>query len=174
LNDNVELFCDTTTYQVRNVLLANNGRGKFQDVSHQCGDGLLPTFSSRGAAFDDLDGDGDIDGIILNSRGQCTVLRSDSRNPSHWMQVRLIGRISNRDGVGARVRVVTGDLTQIAEVHSGRGYQSHFGTTLHFGLGKWPKADRVEIRWPGGEVELLTELEVDRLLTIRESANSWE
>lgn len=170
LYDNVDQFCGTTTYKVRNVLLANNGRGKFLDVSQHSGDGLLPRFSSRGAAFDDLDGDGDIDGVILNSRDLCTVLRNDSPGKSHWLQVRLVGRSTNRDGVGAHVRIVAGDLTQIAEVHSGRGYQSHFGTRLHFGLGTRQPVDRVEVHWLGGGVDVLYGVLVDNMLTIQEGS----
>ena len=124
--------------------------------------------SSRGAGFDDLDNDGDIDVVILNSRREPTLLRNDSNNENHWIQIRLQGVKTNRDGVGARVKVVAGDLTQIDEVHSGRAYQSHYGTRLHFGLGQRERIDLIEVRWIGGEVDVVKDVQADQILGITE------
>lgn len=168
LQVNIEQFDDVSTYHQRNILLLNTGNEKFIDVSDECGDGLKVNLSSRGAGFDDLDNDGDIDVVILNSRREPTILRNDSVNENHWIQIRLQGIKTNRDGVGARVKVVAGDLTQIDEVHSGRGYQSHYGTRLHFGLGKHEKVDRIEVRWIGGGVDVVSNVEVDHVLSITE------
>jgi hypothetical protein len=168
LQDNIEQFDDASTYHQRNILLLNTGNGKFVDASDECGDGLKVNLSSRGAGFDDLDNDGDIDVVILNSRREPTILRNDSANENHWIQIRLQGVKTNRDGVGARVKVVAGDLTQIDEVHSGRGYQSHYGTRLHFGLGKRDRVDRVEVRWIGGGVDVVRNIEVDQVMSITE------
>jgi hypothetical protein len=168
LYDNVDLFSDVTSYEVRNLLLRNTGTGTFVDVSATAGDGLQVKRSSRGAAFDDLDNDGDIDVVVLNSRREPTVLRNDSPRNGHWLQVALHGVRSNRDGVGARVKVVAGDLVQIDEVHSGRSYQSHFGTRLHFGLGRRERVDRIEVRWPGGKVDVVKQPAVDQRLTLVE------
>ena len=168
LYDNVDLFSDATSYRVQNVLLMNDGNGRFVDVSAKAGDGMLPKLSSRGAAFDDLDNDGDIDVVVLNSRCAPTILRNDSPNQNHWIQVRLRGTTTNRDGVGARVKVVAGDLTQIDEVHSGRSYQSHYGTRLHFGLGLRDHIDRIEVRWIGGGVDVFEQVGIDRLVTLIE------
>jgi hypothetical protein len=168
LYDNVDQFSGITTYKVRNILLRNLGKGTFTNVSDTSGDGLLPTESSRGTAFDDVDNDGDVDVVILNSRSQPTLLRNDSANQHHWVQIELNGTTSNRDAVGSQVRVTAGDLTQLAEVHSGRSYQSHFGTRLHFGLGTRDRVDRVEVRWLGGAMEVFESLPVDRLVILRE------
>jgi hypothetical protein len=168
LQVNVEQFDDASTYHQRNILLLNTGNGKFVNVSNECGDGLKVNLSSRGAGFDDLDNDGDIDVVILNSRREPTILRNDSSNENHWIQIHLQGIRTNRDGVGARIKVVAEDLTQIDEVHSGRGYQSHYGTRLHFGLGKRDRADRVEVRWIGGGVDVVRNVEVDQVLNITE------
>jgi len=170
LLDNVELYDDTTAYHVRNVLLMNTGDGKFVDVSNESGDGMAVKLSSRGAAFDDLDNDGDIDVVVLNSRREPTILRNDSPSENHWIEIRLRGVNTNRDGVGAQVTVEAGDLSQVDEVHSGRGYQSHWGTRLHFGLGKRDRIDRIEVRWIGGGVDVLENVAVDRLLTITEGS----
>jgi hypothetical protein len=125
----------------------------------------------RGTAFDDLDNDGGIDAVILDSRRQPTILRNDSPGGNHWIQLRLQGTQTNRDGVGARVTVIAGDLTLIDEVHSGRSYQSHFGTRLHFGLGKRDRIDRIEVRWIGGGTDVLQDVPVDQLLPITEGAS---
>jgi len=171
LQDKVEAYDDTTTYHTRNILLMNTGKGKFVNVSDRCGDGLAVKLSSRGAAFDDLDNDGDIDVVILNSRREPTILRNDSPGANHWIQILLRGTKTNRDGVGAHVKVVAGDLTQIDEVHSGRGYQSHYGTRLHFGLGKRDRIDRIEVRWIGGGADVLKNVRVDQILRITEGSS---
>jgi len=177
LLDNVEQFDDTTTYRAHNVLLRNQGNGRFVDVSQESGLESVPALVGRGAAFEDLDNDGDIDVVILNSRDRPTVLRNmlqESGSKNHWIDVRLQGVKTNRDGVGARVTVVAGSLTQIDEVHSGRGYQSHWGTRLHFGLGSHGRVDRLEVRWIGGGVDLRKDLPVDRLWIVKEGSPGLE
>lgn len=140
----------------------------FVDVSQTSGDGMSVKLSSRGTAFDDLDNDGDVDVVILNSRRQPSILWNESPGGNHGLQIRLQGKKTNRDGVGACVKVVAADLVQVDEVHSGRGYQSHHGMRLYFGLGKRDHVDRVEVRWIGGGVDVLENVDVDRLLTIVE------
>jgi hypothetical protein len=174
LQENIDQYDSTTSYRARNLLLRNTGRGTFENVSDRAGDGLLARHSARGAAFDDLDNDGDVDVVILNSREKATVLRNmlyERGSKNHWLQVQLRGAKTNRDGVGARVRVVAGDLWQIDEVHSGRGYQSHFGSRLYFGLGRRDRIDRIEVHWIGGGVDVIENLPVDRLLTITEGTS---
>ncbi len=173
--DNAELRDSSTAWRARNVLLQNKlietGEARFVDISDQAGDGLLPVRASRGTAFDDLDNDGRIDVVILNIRDQPTILRNESENDHHWLQIQLRGTGSNRDAVGSRVTVTAGDLVQIAEVHSGRGYQGHFGSRLHFGLGSHDRVDRVEIRWHGRQTQVLTDLPTNRLHTIIQPAH---
>ena len=173
IQDLIDQYDRTTSYRTWNVLLKNTGQGKFIDVSEKSGLRRLPVHSARGAAFDDLDNDGDIDAVILNSRESPTILRNmlyEEGSKNHWLQVQLRGVKTNRDGVGARARVVAGNLTQIDEVHSGRGYQSHWGLRLHFGLGQRNHVDRIEVRWIGGGVDVLEHLPADQLVTIREGS----
>jgi hypothetical protein len=172
LNDNVEAFDDTTAYRNHNLLLRNFG-GRFVDVSAAAGLHDIPRHAARGVACDDLDDDGDLDLVILNSREAPTLLRNLDRErggTNHWCQVRLHGRQGNRDGVGAKVILHAGDETFVDEVHAGRGYQGHFGTRLHFGLGAHPAIDRIEIRWIGGGTETFTNVPIDRLTELTEGS----
>jgi hypothetical protein len=169
--DNVELYDKSTCYKCRNKVYWNAGDGTFVDVSETAGDGLQGVFAGRGVCFEDLDNDGDLDVVILNSRDRPTILRNmlyELGSKNHWLEIRLRGVKTNRDGVGARVRVVAGDLVQTDEVHAGRGYQSHWGSRLHFGLGEHAAVDRIEVHWIGGGVEVLENVPADRLLTVTE------
>lgn len=157
-----------TGFRVRNRLLANDGSGSFVDVTGQSGDGLNIVESSRGIGLDDLDNDGDIDVVILNSGARPNLLRNDTRNDNHWLDLRLVGTSSNRDGVGASVEVTAGGRMQYAEVHSGRGYQSHHGTRLHFGLGDADRVDQITVRWIGGSVTRVDQADAGQCVTIIE------
>jgi hypothetical protein len=168
VQDNVENYDNRTTYRQRNTVQMNTGKGKFINVSDDCGNGMEVMLVSRGAGFDDMDNDGDIDVVVLNARTKPTILRNDSSPMGHWLRVRLQGVKTNRDGVGARVKVIAGDLTLVDEVHSGRGYQSHFGTCLHFGLGRYKKIDRIEIHWIGGKKDVFFDIAVDQSVTLVE------
>jgi hypothetical protein len=150
LQDRVEEYDKSTSYRARNLLLQNTGDGYLVDAAAQAGDGMNAMFSSRGAAFDDLDGDGLVDVVVLNSRSPPTILQNVSGASNRWIEIDLCGVTANRDGVGARVTVTAGPLVQTAEVHAGRSYQSHFGTRLHFGVGNHDRVDRIEVRWLGG------------------------
>ncbi|MCR4411936.1 MAG: CRTAC1 family protein [Thermoguttaceae bacterium] len=172
LHDNIEVYDKTSTYEATSVLLRNRGDGTFADVSAEAGTGLRVKTVVRGVACDDLDNDGRVDVAILASRRPALILRNETRTRNHWLQVSLRGARSNRDGVGARVRVVAGDLELVDEVHSGRGYQSHFGSRLHFGLGPRPRVDRVEVRWLGGGTDVLENLPADRHVVIVEGSAS--
>jgi hypothetical protein len=176
LEDNIELWDKRASYEAANVLMKNLGNGRFVDVSGSSGDGMKVKLSSRGAAFDDLDNDGDVDVVVLNSRREATILRNDSPNPGHWLQVQLQGTKTNRDGIGARVKLFAGEgssgvgkaLVLIDEVHSGRGYQSHYGTRLHFGLGNHSKIDRIEVSWIGGGTDVFKDIAAEQLMTLME------
>lgn len=170
--DNIRFVDDRTDLKVPSVLLQNDGRGRFSNVSKKAGSGLQVVASSRGAAFDDLDNDGDTDIVVLNSDGPPTIIRNDSRLERHWLDVRLIGRSSNRSGAGARVQVTCDGKTQVLAVHLGRSYQSHYGTRVHFGLDKGTKIESLEVRWPSGRVQSLdpSTLSIDNTLDILEAS----
>lgn len=153
--DNIQFIDDRTTVKVRNFLLQNDGTGRFQDVTDQAGDAIRVEESSRGAGFDDLDNDGRIDIVVLNSQAKPQLLRNQlssedaSIEKKRWLQIQLVGTESNRDAAGAKVIVKTDLGKQIAMVHLGRGYQSHYGARLHFGLGESNTAT-IDVLWPSG------------------------
>jgi enediyne biosynthesis protein E4 len=170
-DDNVAFVEPHVTYRSHNVLLQNTGHGRFVDVSAECGIQTIAVHAARGTAFDDLDNDGDVDAVILNSRERPSLLRNmlyEQGSQRHWLAIRLCGVKTNRDGVGAHVRVVSGDLALMDEVHSGRGYQSHWGTRLHFGLGRHERVDRIEVRWLGRGTQVVSNMAADRCVVITE------
>ncbi len=176
-DDTITLRDAAASYAAANLVLQNlrveTGRTRFVNVSDRAGEGLAVEKVSRGAAFDDLDGDGDLDAVVQNLRDRPTVLRNllcESGNTHGWVQVQLLGTRAPRDGIGARVTVASGDLCQVDEVHGGRGYQSHFGQRLHFGLGRRNRVDRLEVRWPGGTVQRLENIASNQILRIVEPA----
>lgn len=140
---------ELTEFKMANCLLENIGNGRFKNITTTGGNGLSIVESTRGLVFEDFDNDGDIDCAVLNSDAYANYLENRSKPKGNWVQFRLRGVRFNRDGIGAKVTIWTGDAKQTAEVRSGRGYQSHYGTRLHFGLGKATRINRVEVDWLG-------------------------
>jgi enediyne biosynthesis protein E4 len=157
-----------TAFDVPNVVLRNLGNRRFQNVSASSGDGLKAAYSSRGVAIGDLDGNGSPDVVVLNTRQPPTLLRNDTSAGNHWLAVRLIGRDSNRSGVGASVTVHLEEASLFDEVRSGRGYQSHFGEWLHFGLGSAAHVQKLVVTWPGGRTFELTDIPLNAKIVVRE------
>lgn len=177
IEDNIDERDATTSYRCTNTLLQNTGQGRFEDISARCGLSNMTPHAARGTAFEDLDNDGDVDVVVLNSRERPSVIQNrlrESGSDRHWIQLRICGVAANRDGVGSRVRVVSGDLELVTEVHSGRGYQSHWGSRLHFGLGSRTRIDRVEVDWMGGGRDIFENLAVDRIATLIEGNGASE
>lgn len=168
VDDNVELRDRSTSYRAKNILLMNTGGGRFINITERAGDGLQVVKSSRGAAAADFDNDGLVDLVVVNSRDLPTLLRNQTRTNNRWIQLLLEGRKSNRSAIGAKVKVVAGDLVQIAEVLSGRGYQSDWGRRLHFGLGPRDSVDLIEVTWPSGTVERWRNLRANRIVKLVE------
>ncbi len=155
-------------YRQRKYLHKNNRNGTFSEVAAQSGDALMEKRVSRGVAFGDIDNDGDVDLVVNDLDGSPSVLRNDGGNAGNSVLIKTVGARSNRDGIGARVKIVSGDLTQIDEVRSGASYISHNDLRLHFGLEKRTKIDRIEIRWPGGAVDNIEGVGVNRILVVKE------
>ena len=159
------------TFKETRLVYHNLGTGKFKDVSAEMGPGITQRFSSRGCAFGDYDNDGDVDVVVNNMNDYPSLLRNDGGNKKNWIKIKLVGTKCNRTAIGARVRVVTGKHSQTDEVHSGTSVMSQSDLRLHFGLGDAENIDRLEVKWPTTqEVETFTNLEVNRILTIKEGS----
>ena len=159
-------------YRQRKFLHKNNRDGTFSEVAAQSGEALMEKRVSRGVAFGDIDNDGDIDIVVNDLDGPPSLLRNDGGNANNCVLIKTIGGRSNRDGIGARVKVVSGDLTSVDEVRSGASYISHNDLRLHFGLEKRTKIDFIEIRWPSGAVDKIEGVKIEggvnKIMTIRE------
>jgi enediyne biosynthesis protein E4 len=168
-HDNLDDLDDTVTYKTLNQVLENRWPKKFVDISTICGDGLQILESSRGLVADDLDSDGRIDVVILNHRTKPSILKNESVNPGNWICLDLVSTEGNRNAVGSRVVVYAKGKSQVLEVHSGRSYQSHFGSRLHFGVASAGKIDKVEVHWHAGKVESFTNLDVNASYLLKQS-----
>jgi len=166
--DNIQRYHAETTYAEPKLMFRNVGHGIFENVSDQLGPDFLLPRVSRGAAIGDFDNDGDLDIIISNNGQAPQLLRNDGGNANHWFQLLLIGTRSNRDAVGARVKVTAGDLVLYDEKKGGMSYQSAQDPRLHFGLGQHTTVEEVEIKWPSGELTKLTNIKSDQILAIEE------
>ncbi len=165
--DRIEQIDDRSSKKIRNYMLANDGKGRFVNVTSQAGTGLVPIESSRGACAEDFDNDGDLDLIVLNADAAPTLMRNDTPAKGNWIELDLaMPGTKNPRAVGARVTVKTGNVAQVKEVYAGRGYQSHFGTRQHFGLPQSATPTQIEVRWPGGQREMFTMNKNNERLTI--------
>ena len=152
------------------VVFRNLGGGRFEDVTARSGPGATVPHSSRGAAFGDFDNDGDVDLLVMNMNEPPSLLRNDYAGGNGWIEVKLLGSRSNRAGVGATVVATVGGWKQARTVLSQSSYYSHDDLRAHFGLGGAAKADRVEVRWPSGTVDVLTNVEARRVVRVKEGS----
>jgi hypothetical protein len=166
--DNIQLYNKDVHYAEPKLMFRNLGNATFENVSDQLGPDLRLPRVSRGVAVGDFDNDGDLD-ILVNNNGQAPqLLRNDGGNTNRWLQILLIGVKSNRDGVGARVKVTAGDLIQYDQKKGGMSYQSAQDPRLHFGLGTHAIVDEIELIWPSGIVTKLVNLKSDQIIAVKE------
>jgi hypothetical protein len=172
--DNIERYHADTKYAEPKMMFRNTGRGIFENVSDQLGPDFQLPRVSRGAAIGDFDNDGDLD-ILINNCGQAPqLLRNDGGNANHWLEILLIGTKSNRDGVGARVKVTAGDLILYDQRKGGMSYQSAQDPRLHFGLSQRSSVDSIEIVWSSGSVTKLANVKADQIIAVKEGAGIVE
>lgn len=162
------------SYKEPKVLYRNLRNGRFEDVSLKAGTALRVENLGRGCAFGDLDNDGDVDIVINNLDGPPTLLRNDGGNKNNWIMIRCVGTRSNRSAIGTRVKVTSGDHSQIDEVMSGSSYYSQNDFRLHFGMGRASQVDRVEVAWPSGVKESFTNLPANHLFILQETKGILE
>jgi hypothetical protein len=175
IEPNIAAFGGESTYGQRNHLYRNRGDGRFDEIGQTLGKPFTVQGVTRGAAYGDYDNDGDLDILVMNNGQPAELLRNEGGNEQHWLQVELRGkgvkgavRGSNRDGIGARVMVRTGPLTQRDFVRSGSSYCSQSMLRRHFGLGAAAVVDELEVRWPSGIVDRLRNVRVNQRVTVVE------
>ena len=168
--DNVSLYHGEVSYKEPLLMYRNLGKGEFDKVSDSLGPDFIHPIVGRGLATADYDNDGDID-IVTNNRGDFpSLLRNDGGNANHWLTVQLIGTKSNRDGIGASLKLTSAGFVQVDQAKGGMSYMSASDPRIHFGLGKRTKIDSLEITWPSGQVDRLTNVPIDQIIAIKEGA----
>jgi enediyne biosynthesis protein E4 len=157
-------------YKQRKVVYQNMRNGRFRDITDRLGAPATIPKAARGAAFADFDDDGDVDVVINNVHDAPDLYRLDSANERHWLGATLVGSESNRSAIGARIRIVTSEGSQIQEVRGGGSYYSQNDLRAHFGLGALTGIERLEVRWPNGREESWTGLAIDRYHSLKEGS----
>jgi hypothetical protein len=166
--DNAPLFRAGSTHAQRRLLFHNVGRRRFAEVGRQSGPGFAVERVGRAMSAGDIDNDGDLDLLVTNNGQPVELLRNRGGNRLGALQVRLVGRQSNRDGIGARLRLTSGPTTQIREVKAAFSYLGQNDLRAHFGLGGAGQADRLEVRWPSGQVDEMRNIPANHLVTVVE------
>ena len=158
------------TYRQPLQLFRNLHDGKFREVSDETGLRALPMHSARGGAICDYNNDGTVDILVSNIDGQPQLLRNAGSAHGNWLELKLTGTKSNRDAIGAQVKVVAGGLPQYEHVRAGGSFLSSNDLRLHFGLAGNTQADRIEILWPSGRRDTLTNVKANQIVAVREGS----
>ncbi len=170
--DNIEQQFSQLHYR-ESLLLVHNEQGKkFVDVSGQSGDVFEQKWVGRGLAVGDLDNDGRVDLVVTTNDGPAYILHNETPTTNHWITLNLVGHKSNRDGIGADVRLTTSKGQQYATVTTASSYLSSSDKRVHFGLGADAAAQTIEIHWPSGIVQVLKNVAGDRIVQVEEPAES--
>jgi hypothetical protein len=168
LEEEVERVQPRIHYKEPPLVFKNLGNGTFEDASRALGADLARPVVARGAAYGDLDRDGDLDLVITTNHGPAYLFRNDGGNKNHWLSVKTVGSKSNRDGIGAVVRLVTSSGKQWGMVRSGSSYCSESDHALTFGLGKDAQVTTLTVEWPSGEKQTLSNVAANQFLTVQE------
>ncbi len=162
-NHRIDLW-ESTDYRQANTVLANMKDGTFEDVTDQVGTDFQVPRAHRGSACGDFDGDGKIDIVVTSIQDQTELWKNESPVPNNWIIFKLEGTKSNRDGIGAQIRL----LDQYKMMNTAIGYASSSDYGVHFGLGRVDKLEKVEIRWPSGTVQILRDVKVNQVVHVKE------
>jgi len=169
LEEEINRVQPRVTYKQAPLVFRNQGKGKFQAVTAALGPDIARPIVGRGAAYGDLDNDGDLDVVVTTNNGPAYVFRNDGGNRNRWLRVRTVGAKSNRDGLGAIVRVTSPAGKQWAMVRSGSSYCSQSQTAPTFGLGADKVVQALEVEWPSGTKQKFTNVPTNQAVTIDEA-----
>jgi hypothetical protein len=168
--DNVNLYHGEVQYKEPLLMFRNVGKGQFEKVSDKLGPDFVRPIAGRGLATADFDNDGGMD-IVTNNRGDApSLLHNEGATANHWIEILLIGTKSNRDAVGAVLKLTAQGVTHVEQVKGGMGYMSANDPRIQFGLGKRSRIDSLEITWPSGQVDKLTDVPIDSIIAVKEGA----
>jgi hypothetical protein len=169
IEDAIERVQKRVRYAEPSHLFHNNGGGKFQEVTAQMGQAFAAPRVARGAAYADIDNDGYLDVLITTNAGPAYLFHNEGGS-NHSLRLKLVGTKSNRDGIGAVVQVTSdhNKEKQWKMLRSGSSYLSQSELVLTFGLGAQTKADNVEIRWPSGQIDKLTNVNAGQTVRVQE------
>jgi hypothetical protein len=165
--DNIAEFRKGAKHAQPSLLLRNTG-DRFLNVGGQAGPAFAVETVSRALAKGDIDNDGDLDLLITSNGGPVQLLLNEGGNRNNALLVKTIGTKTNRDGIGARIRLTAGGRTLVDQVTSGSSYLTQHDMRVHFGLGASTKVDRLEVTWPDGRVDAIENLPVNHVITVRE------
>ncbi len=168
--DTIELTNPQLHYKEPMLLARNTGKG-FVDVSAASGGVFHEAWAGRGLATGDLNNDGRVDAVVTTNDGAAHVLRNETNSGNHWIILKLTGHKSNRDAIGALVKIVTPQASQWGTVSTASSYLSSSDKRLHFGLGKASAIETIEIRWPSGIVQKMQNVKADQIFGIDEPAS---
>jgi enediyne biosynthesis protein E4 len=167
--DTIELTHPQLHYREPMLLLRNTGQG-FVDVSRESGSVFQEPWASRGMAIGDLDNDGRLDAVVTENGGPVHILHNETESQNHWLTLNLVGHKSNRDAIGAVVKIVTAQGEQYVTVNTCGSYLSSSDKRVHFGLGLQSTIKEVDIRWPSGLTQTLRDVKSDQVLRVDEPA----
>jgi hypothetical protein len=166
--DNTAVFRPGSSHAQRRLLFENTNGRRFAEVSRQAGPGFAGQTVARTLLAGDIDNDGDVDLVVTNNGGPLEVLRNNSGRDRHALLVRVAGVRSNRTGIGARVTITAQGRTQIREVKSGSSYLGQNDLRVHVGLADATRIERLDVRWPTGDIETTRDVAADQIVTITE------
>jgi enediyne biosynthesis protein E4 len=169
--DNVHLYHSEVSYKEPLLMFRNLGKGQFDKIPDGAlGQDFSVPVAGRGIATADFNNDGAMDMAISNRGDYPMLLRNDGATANHWLEILLIGTKSNRDGVGASLKLTAQGETHVEQAKGGMSYMSASDPRIHFGLGKHSKIDLLEITWPTGTVDRLKDVPVDKIIAVKENA----
>jgi hypothetical protein len=168
--DNIAIFRSGAKHAQPRLLLENVGTGRFRNASPQSGLAFAEERVGRAVASGDVDNDGDLDLLITNNGQRAQLLLNDGGSRRNALLLRLVGTDSNRNAIGARLRLTSSAGTQVRELSSGSSYLGQNDPRVHVGLGAAAIVDRLEIRWPSGRTELVQNVAANYLVVVREGA----
>ncbi len=166
--DNIKLYHNDVTYKEPLLMFRNLGHGHFNKVSEDLGPDFMRPVAGRGLATADFDNDGDLDIAAVDRGNYPELLRNDGGNAHNWLEVQLVGTRSNRDGIGAGLKLTSEGFVQTQQALGGGGYMSASDHRIHFGLGQRKKIDSLEITWPSGQADELTDIPINQIIAVKE------